>query len=627
MISNRKSYYILIGLILFINTSIQAQDQQVADSLKVIYEANDLRGQERMDILRLLTDHEMNDLTASLTYSDELIRLATAEKNNLFLCYGYISRGNTYRVLGDFDRALEALFKSAEAAKRANSLKDEATSYVAIADTFSEIGNATNAELYYHKGIALFRKLDRPIPLATALLNAGDELFNNKKYDQALQNFEESGAIFKESNHPIGAAYTKGNIGMVYAEQGKHRLAEEKINEALNILEGFQDYYAISEYLTYMSDIYMKEDDLIKALNYAERSLELANKIGLKKQISESNLTLSELHEQAGNLAKSFAFYKNHIKYRDSIINVENIESMANQRTNYEVFQKQVEVDRLNDQKLNQRTFMYATGIALFLIGLLAIGFFKRYRYIQNTNTIIAKEKERSDSLLLNILPEETAKELKEYGKVRATKFEAITVLFTDFVGFTHYAENLQPEILVESVDFYFSRFDRIMEKYKLEKIKTVGDAYMCAGGLHHPKEGHAKRMVQAAIDITNFVKSVKKQYSKTSPRFDIRIGINTGPLVAGVVGTNKFAYDIWGDSVNIASRMESNSEAGRINISENTYALIKDDYDCEFRGEIIAKNRGRMKMYFVNSRTKTKLENVVRKYKKNQSVLSNTNF
>jgi class 3 adenylate cyclase len=139
------------------------------------------------------------------------------------------------------------------------------------------------------------------------------------------------------------------------------------------------------------------------------------------------------------------------------------------------------------------------------------------------------------------------------------------------------------------------------MRKYGLEKIKTVGDAYMCAGGLPFPTTDHAHQMVLAALDIAAFVHDAKKHKTDGEIRFDIRIGINTGPIIAGVVGSAKFAYDIWGDTVNIASRMESNSEPGKINISENTYELVKDLFDCQYRGEIDVKNRGKLKMYFLN--------------------------
>ncbi|MFC2149041.1 adenylate/guanylate cyclase domain-containing protein, partial [Bacteroidota bacterium] len=333
---------------------------------------------------------------------------------------------------------------------------------------------------------------------------------------------------------------------------------------------------------------------------FSQRSLDLAKKYGLKKQISESNLQLSELYDKNGDPVTSYKHYKEHIAYRDSLINLEKVQQIADLRTNYEVSQKQIEVDLADQRRKNQRNISIATAIGLLMFLLMAIGLYRRNKFIRKTKQLIEIEKERSDKLLRNILPEETALELKEKGKVKAKKYDAVTVLFSDFKGFTSYSEKLSPEALVETVDFYFSKFDAIIEKHGLEKIKTIGDAYMCAGGLHDNEKDHASRMVLAAIEIASFVEETKNDLAASDLTFDIRIGINTGPVVAGVVGTNKFAYDIWGDAVNVASRMESNSEAGKINISENTYELIKDGYDCTFRGEIEVKNRGKLKMYFV---------------------------
>ena len=597
-----KAYCFLIGF-LFIGTLLNfGQDQKLADSLLKIYLEDNLEGLSKLELLRNLSFNEVNDLELSIQFADELIALSKMESNDIYLYRGYSQKGNKNRKAGNLNVALEAFFRSGEAAIKAKFIKGQGTSYVAIADIYSEIGNSVNAEMYYNKGIHILRKTNDSVLLATALLNAGDEYFNAKKYDSALVYFEESGLIFKKVNYLIGTAYNLGNVGMVYAEQGKDVLAETNINEAISILEELQDYYPISVYLTYMSDIYLKKEDWQTALGYAQRSLDLAKKYGLKKQISESNLKLAELYEAKGDQGTSYKYYKAHIAYRDSVKNIEAVQQMADQRTNYEVSQKQIEVDLSDQRRKNQRYISIGTGIVLFLIGILAIGLFRRNTFIRKTKQIIEEERDRSDNLLLNILPEETAAELKANGSVKAKKYDAVTVLFTDFKGFTSYSEKLSPEALVETIGFYFSKFDAIIEKYGLEKIKTIGDAYMCAGGLYYNKEDHAHRMVAAAFEIAAFVEETKKDVAASELTFDIRIGINTGPVVAGVVGTKKFAYDIWGDAVNVASRMESMSEPGRINISENTYALIKEDAECEYRGKIEVKNRGMMKMYFVNS-------------------------
>ena len=612
MFTKLRAYYFLIGFFcIFINV-IWSQDQRVADSISLIYIEGNLAANAKIELLIKLAFNERNDRLKALKYADELIALCYEEEDYKSLSNGYLIKGNIHRQLGNLENALEALLKSAEVAVKAESLEREGAAYLSIADVYSIIENYNNAEIYYNKAIVSLRKINDSVGLASALLNAGDTYFTNKKYDAALQNFEESGLIFKKVNFLIGTAYNLGNVGMVYAEQGKDALAEKNIREAIKILEEFQDYSPISVYLTYMADIYVRKNNLNRAFSYAKRGLDLAKKYKLKKEIGDSNLKLSELYEKEGNQAKAYKYYKDHIAYRDSVKNIEVVQQQANLetqyqvaqnqiKTDYEIAQKQTEVDLLSQQKKNQRIVVIATAIALLLIGLLAIGLFRRNKFIQRTKKIIEEEKDRSDNLLLNILPEETAKELKENGKVLAKQFDAVTVLFTDFKGFTKYSENLSPQDLVETIGFYFSKFDEIIEKHGLEKIKTIGDAYMCAGGLPFPTEDHAHNMVRAAFEIAAFVDETKNNENESGKIFDIRIGINSGPVVAGVVGSKKFAYDIWGDTVNVASRMESMSEPGKINISENTYALIKKDFDCEYRGEIEAKNRGKLKMYFVN--------------------------
>ncbi|MDP2160178.1 MAG: adenylate/guanylate cyclase domain-containing protein [Flavobacterium sp.] len=600
LFTSKKNYILVVSFLLCMQT-IFAQDSKLGDSLQIVYDANKLSGVDQLELLRNLSFNKISNKSESIKYANELIKLSAESKNYLYLYRGYSLRGQAYSFAGDISLALESFIKGSEVASKLDDKSYEGGAFLTIADVYSKIGNSNNADFYYLKSIEILRKTNDSISLASALLNAGDEAFKNNQFQKSLSYFKESRLIFKKIDYPMGVAYNLGNEGMVYAEQGKDKLAEQYINQALVVLEEFEDYNAITTYLTYMSDIYLRRENFPVALKYAHRSLELATEHKLKEQISDANLTLSNLYEKSGNTKESYKHYKDYIAYRDSIINIDNVQQIADLRTNFEVSQKQTEVDLLEQKRKNQRIVTYAIGAALFFIALLAFLWYRRYLFIRKTKQIIEKERDRSDSLLLNILPEETAIELKLNGNVKAKKHDAVTVLFSDFKGFTSYSEKLSPEELVKTVDFYFSKFDTIMEDYGLEKIKTIGDAYMCAGGLNGNQKEAAHNMILAAKDIIDFVEKTKTNNITQEFTFDIRIGINTGPVVAGVVGSKKFAYDIWGDTVNIASRMESMSQPGKINISEGTHALISDQWTCDYRGEIEVKNRGILKMYFVN--------------------------
>ncbi len=253
------------------------------------------------------------------------------------------------------------------------------------------------------------------------------------------------------------------------------------------------------------------------------------------------------------------------------------------------------------------RAFFYLTtniGLPLILFWIAIVFENAKDSALNSLNTALkdlSVEKKRSDELLLNILPAEVVNELKSTGSSKAKTFSMVTVMFTDFKDFTDVSGKISGELLVDEINYCFSAFDNIIQNYKIEKIKTVGDAYICVGGMPELNFTHSTDIIAAAIEIRDFMLNRKiEKESRGEIPFQIRVGIHTGPGVAGIVGVKKFAYDIWGDTVNIASRMESSGEAGKVNISGATYELVKTKFNCTYRGKIAAKHKGDIDMYFV---------------------------
>ncbi|MCB1178420.1 MAG: GAF domain-containing protein [Leptospiraceae bacterium] len=221
-----------------------------------------------------------------------------------------------------------------------------------------------------------------------------------------------------------------------------------------------------------------------------------------------------------------------------------------------------------------------------------------------NLHSQVQTEKDKSENLLLSILPPKIADELKKTGKIVPVIYDSSTILFTDFVGFTGIAETLMPEQLLIELDGFFTYFDFICEKYNMEKLKTIGDSYMCAGGLPIENFTHPIDSCLAALDFRDFALRMKELAVSSEGKmipWELRIGLHTGPVIGGIVGTKKFTYDVWGDAVNTASRIESSGLPGKINISGEMHKYVGYFFDCEYRGKVGAKNKGTIDMYFLN--------------------------
>ena len=375
--------------------------------------------------------------------------------------------------------------------------------------------------------------------------------------------------------------------------------------------EEIGDKRGIAISLNNIGIIYKNLGQYIKAIEYCNNSLSLSQKIGVIVEQEKSCRCLYNVHKVQGNGNKALAYHEKMLVLSDSLQTEETAKKLQQME-----FRKQVLADSLLQVEKNLKVEMahqtevrkkdknknMALGAGVFFL-LLSGGFYGRWRYVKKSKAIIEKEKDRSDNLLLNILPSEIAEELKLKGSADARDFDLVSIIFTDFKGFTQASEKLTAKALIAEINHCFMAFDHICEKHGIEKIKTIGDAYMAAGGLPVPSDDSIKQTILAALEMQSFITNrITEKQAKNEVPFEMRLGIHTGPVVAGIVGVKKFQYDIWGDTVNTASRMESSGEIGKVNISQDTYALIKDDpqFVFEARGKIQAKGKGEIEMFFV---------------------------
>ncbi len=583
------------------------------------------------------------DIEGAIRYAKEADELAEqlGYTEGQALAQKYIGLGNYYKgnylaVMDYWTQSLSSFEKVKDTSGMANILNN-------LGGVYLSQGGSEKALDYYLRSLYLAERIRDTMRITSVLPNIGAVYGDLKDYEKALEYFEQLETYLPYVSNPQIPAYYYMGIGEIYNKLGDYDRALEAYQWALPLTENTSDYAHILkemgtientlgnrskaiEHLTLsyktakekdqqletlnaligLGTVYQKTD-FSRAIRLYEEAESMAKELASDKGLRDVYNGLSATYSAFGNYQKAYDYQSRYLAQKDILYNQETDDKIRGLQFDFENQQNQDKIDLLNKEKeiaelqaKRQKYVIYGTIISLILVFVMAIGAYSRYKYVKRTNKIIADERDRSDKLLLNILPEETAQELKENGKVAAKRFESVTILFSDFQGFTSQAQNLSPEILVKSVDYYFSRFDEIMDKYDLEKIKTVGDAYMCAGGLPFPTTDHPFKMVEAAFEMAAVMEEIKRHPKEDIVPFDVRIGINSGPVVAGVVGLNKFAYDIWGDAVNVASRMESLSEPGRINISENTYQRIKEVYECESRGKVMVKNKGEMEMYYV---------------------------
>ncbi|MBP6827191.1 MAG: tetratricopeptide repeat protein, partial [Saprospiraceae bacterium] len=474
---------------------------------------------------------------------------------------------------------------------------------------------------WYRQALGLREKLGDPSRLADALSdygNALDELDNKDSTGTSLLYYTRALEIRQKLDDQPGVASVYTNLGDAHKHLGHYSAALEYLKKAEDICLSLGDEQALMEVYNTMGDVHYRAGRQDIALSYINKYYNIAQDSKDEKYIQGAYKDYAEVYAALGDYPTAYEWRVKYDEYRYRRLNEKLSAEYARKEA---LFADQKKQEQIEDQKrelrvqeaelasARTRQFALLGGAAALLI--LAALLFNRNRIraranreLATKNVAIQQERERADKLLRNILPEKTAEELKKYNSVQPVRYESVTVMFTDFRGFTKIAEVLPPEELISELDNCFRLFDTIIEKYGLEKIKTIGDAYMCAGGLPTSNQTHPVDTVSAALEMLHELHTMMMQKAaEGKPVFEMRVGIHTGPVVAGVVGSHKFAYDIWGDTVNTAARLEQGGEPGKINISETTYQLVRQVFRCTFRGNLGAKNKGEIAMYFVDGR------------------------
>ncbi|HEY9177737.1 MAG TPA: adenylate/guanylate cyclase domain-containing protein [Flavipsychrobacter sp.] len=487
-----------------------------------------------------------------------------------------------YAAIPDFERAIQSYEEVHELNKNINYSWFTAWADMGIGDCYLNMNNFQTAISNYLKAAGEIRAI-------VGSKNQKDEYLTQVLYKLA------------EAYHAIGEAdssyyYASQSLAIAEGDGGKGQLRAQ-----------------LSAIYTTLGKIYTGRKQYNKALDYLGKAITISTETGATDTRSNAWLALSQAYERMGRTSDALKAYQTHIGLRDSIYSRKKLQELTRidmlgdfERRQLTDSLKRAEEKVAAGYELQRQKLLTYSGFGgLVLLLLLSFFIFRGYRQekktniiITNANNAITEEKRVSEQLLHNILPEEVAEELKEKGTTTAKYYESVTVMFTDFVNFTEAGERMGSQELVDELHTCFKTFDSIMEKYKIEKIKTIGDAYLAVSGLPVPNASHAENMVMAAIEIRDFMLQHKAVLQDRT--FEIRIGIHSGDVVAGIVGVKKFAYDIWGDTVNTAARMEQSGVPGKINISQSTYDMVKDKFRFSYRGEIAAKNKGNLRMYLV---------------------------
>ncbi len=551
------------------------------------------------------------DYVKALSARRKSLRIVEALKDTIRIARVHLNLGRLFETMGLYPEAYE----QTNFAREIFEIKSDSAS---LARTFTTLGHIryeleipTEAKRWYTKALGMYQRMGDQYLIADGLndlANVLDESENKDSSRLAVKLYLQAVSIRELYDDQSGLASLYNNIGVAHKHLEEFKVAMQWLQKSLKIRTELEDRPGLMEVNNSIGDVYFGLKKYREALDYTRRYAVIAEESGDEKYIWKSYKDFAKIYAAMGNWPKAYEYRVKYDEYRWGRFTEARAKDFERNEVIFNDGRSQREINRQQQELAQAQTRTWALIGGALVLALLAALLFNRNRIraranrdLASKNVEIQHERERADNLLKNILPEKTAQELKEKNSVQPVRYESVTVLFSDFKNFTSIAEALSPEELVAELDACFRLFDHIIEEHGLEKIKTIGDTYMCAGGIPEPNQTHALDTVRAAIEMQRGLQNLmKKNTLEGKPIFEMRIGIHTGPVVAGVVGSRKFAYDIWGDTVNTAARLEHGSEAGKINISQTTWEAVREEIGCKFRGKLPAKNKGEIAMYFV---------------------------
>ncbi|TFH39617.1 MAG: tetratricopeptide repeat protein [Bacteroidia bacterium] len=527
--------------------------------------------------------------------------------------------GAVYNNEGDDTKALEFYLRSLKAAEEISDTLRIVVASINIGTIYlKKESTHDKAQEFYLAALPLIERIENYVAEGTVSVNLGEIYYAREEYDTALYYYEKSLAAFNKSNSG-NIPYTLTNIGKVYMKRGDFPKAIEYQKQGYEIARQSDAKLEMTATLLGLAETYSTQGNFKSSVSTYKDALEIAEEIGAKNELRVAYEGLASSYAKMSDYANAFKYQTLLTVIKDTLYVAANDRKIQSLQFNFELEKRESQINLLTIDKELQEAVIQKQKFAknTFIIGfvfaiLVALAAYRNYRRKVRTNELLDRQKDEIENLVLNILPSAVASELRTEGYATPRHYESVSVLFTDFKGFTKIAEGLTPDELVKELNIFFSAFDDITVKHHLEKIKTIGDAYMCAGGIPTKNSLHPLDAVNAGLEMQEFMNTTNEKRKENGlPVWDLRIGIHTGPVVAGVVGKKKFAYDIWGNTVNIASRMESSGEAGKLNISSATFELVKKQFDCHFRGKVYAKNVGDIDMYFVEGKSSSQATNL----------------